>query len=152
MTAVSVPLAALPAMLGRELGPTIPRPLPQRDVDAFADLTGDRQWVHVDPVRARPHGGTIAHGLLVLGVVGGLWPARLPVPDCERALNYGLDRVRFLSPVPVGSAAAARARVGDVRERPDGVLVGLDLRVGIPGAERPSMVATSLVLFTTSEH
>lgn len=140
-------LDALPALAGADLGTSGDRLVDQASIDAFAAITGDAQWIHTDPERASAVGGTIAHGLLVLSFVAGFWGDLLEVPDATRALNYGLDRVRFLAPVPVDATVRMRASVAEVLERPDGVRVSLDVAVESPGAERPALVARSIVLF-----
>lgn len=144
---LSVTFEQLPGLVGRELGPTSSRRLTQRDVDAFAALTGDLQWIHTDPRRAAGQGGTIVHGLLVLGLVGGFSGDLLEVAGCSRTLNYGLDRVRFVRPVPVGSGVRMRATVADVGERPDGLKVSLAISLEVAGSDGPAVVATSIVLF-----
>ncbi|WP_205789167.1 MaoC/PaaZ C-terminal domain-containing protein [Microbacterium sp. CPCC 204701] len=147
MTALRATLAELPGLVGRELGPTPFREMTQGDVDAFAALTGDAQWIHVDAERAAPFGGTIVHGLLILGLLGGVWGDLLDVADARRALNYGLDRVRFLAPVPVGARIAAAATLAAADARVDGIRLTLDVRFLVHGADRPAVVAASLVLF-----
>lgn len=144
---LAVGLDELPALVGRDLGRSASRTLTQEDVDAFARLTGDTQWIHADPARAASQGGTIAHGLLALSLIGGWWGDLLAVTDAARALNYGLDRIRFLQPIPVGSSLSAEAAVVDVVERPDGFKVSLDIRILLAGADSPAVVATSIVLF-----
>jgi acyl dehydratase len=131
--------------LGRSSGVTIG----QADVDTFARLSGDQQWIHVDPERAEREGlpGTIVHGFLTLSLVGRFWGELLEVSGASQALNYGLDRVRFLGRVPVGSTISMTATIASVERRPDGVKVATDIALFADDGEAPVAVATSLVLF-----
>ena len=110
---------------GRELGVTEWREITQAEVDAFADATGDHQWIHVDPERAAasPLGGTIAHGLLTLSLAPAMTASLLSFEGFAFALNYGYDRVRFPAPLPGRRAPAdardARLRDGHPRRRAD---------------------------------
>jgi len=125
----------------------------QEDMDGFADATGDDDWMHTDPERARAAGfdGTIAFGFWTLSrltaflreVAGADYP-----PGARFGFNYGLDRVRFLAPVPVGSRIRNRISVADVREKDPGrFLVSLHNEVEVEGREGAAMVADWLVLF-----
>jgi acyl dehydratase len=147
MTALSVQLHELPGLVGTRLPESAPRSITQGDIDRFAALTGDDQWIHVDPERAADQGGTVAHGFLLLGLVGGFWGDLLEVRGAARALNYGLDRVRFLAPVPVDSTVHAEGHVLDVTERPDGIRVAIALDILAGDERKPAVVATSIVLF-----
>ncbi|POX65904.1 hypothetical protein C3481_13520 [Microbacterium sp. Ru50] len=147
MTAIRTTVAGLPELIGTDLGATPFEVIAQAQVDDFAALSGDAQWIHVDPQRAAAIGGTIVHGLLLLSLVGGAWGRLVDVTDAGRALNYGLDRVRFLAPVPVGSEVRIAATVADVTPRPDGMRVSLDLRFETRSRTQPVAVATSIVLF-----
>lgn len=134
-------------LVGIHLPATPPRIIAQGDIDAFAALTGDDQWIHTDVERAAQFGGTIVHGLLLTGLIGGAWGHWLDVVDADDALNYGLDRIRFLAPVPVGSAVVLDAEVVEAVHRLDGVRLALDIDVRIDGREEPVLIARSLVLF-----
>lgn len=147
MTARTVDLADLPGLVGVTLAESPARTITQDDVDRFAQLTGDRQWIHVDPERAAPHGGTIVHGSLLLSLIGGLWTEVLDVRGASRALNYGFDHVRFLAVVPVGSSVRAHTVVSGVLERTDGFRVALDVSLAVEGTPTPALVATSIALF-----
>jgi acyl dehydratase len=138
----------------RELGET---PLGESDwlvmgqerVDGFADVTEDHQWIHVDPERAAhgPFGTTIAHGYLTLSLIPRLLEDLLVVTDQVRGTNYGIDRARFTSPVPVGSRVRLSGRLVEVRPRADGGVqykVGVELQIA--GQERPGLVAEILLL------
>jgi len=112
----------------------------------FADATGDHQWIHVDPERARsgPFGQTIAHGYLTLALLIPLWTEILVIENIRVAVNYGLNRVRFPAPVPVGSAVRLRARVDAVEEVRDGVQLTVDFTVEVRGADKPAVVAQAV--------
>jgi acyl dehydratase len=131
---------------GLELGPSRWFDVPQERIDAFAAVTEDRQWIHVDPERAAesPFGTTVAHGLLTLGLVIPITYELMPVEDARLALNYGLNRVRFPAPVPAGSRVRGRLRVEEVSEVDGGVQVVAAAIVEREGAEKP-VVAAELV-------
>jgi acyl dehydratase len=139
-------LDGLRELSGSDLGPSGWLEIAQDRVDMFADATGDHQWIHVDPERARsgPFGQTIAHGYLTLALLIPLWTEILEIEDIRVAINYGLNRVRFPSPVPVGSAVRLRAHVQAVDEVPDGVQLTVDLTVEIRGVAKPAVVAQAV--------
>lgn len=105
MTTTVAGIAGFEALVGQHLGWTEPAEITQEQVNTFADATGDHQWIHVDPERAKsgPFGGPIAHGYLTLSLGAALVPEVVDVQDVSMAINYGLGKVRFPSPVPVGS-------------------------------------------------
>ncbi len=119
-------------------------------IDRFAEVTGDRQWIHVDIDRAHresPFGTTIAHGYLTLSLLPALRAAADTMPDgVARTINYGLDRVRFLEPVKAGSRVRARISLLGLESKAGGVLMRTENTMEIEGSERPAMVAESLVL------
>jgi acyl dehydratase len=121
----------------------------QGRIDAFAGATGDFQWIHVEPERAAsgPFGATIAHGYLTLGLLPLLTEGLLEIRGVGMAVNYGLDRVRFLQPVLVGSRVRARTEVMSVDESGSGYRVGLKVTVELEGSERPALIADTLVLY-----
>ncbi|MEX1357847.1 MAG: MaoC family dehydratase [Gaiellaceae bacterium] len=131
---------------GLELGPSRWFDVPQERIDAFAEVTEDRQWIHVDPERAAesPFGTTVAHGLLTLGLVIPITYELMPVEDASLAVNYGLNRVRFPAPVPAGSRVRGRLRVEEVTDVDGGVQVVAAATVEREGAEKP-VVAAELV-------
>ncbi|HYF17616.1 MAG TPA: MaoC family dehydratase [Ramlibacter sp.] len=144
--------ATLEAALERPFPPTDWVAVPQARIDAFADCTEDRQWIHVDRERAgreAPLGTTIAHGLLTLSLLPHFsYEAGLLPPGASHALNYGFDKVRFLAPVPAG------ARVRDVlalvavqRKAPGQALVTVRHTVEIEGHAKPALVADAINLF-----
>jgi acyl dehydratase len=150
-TTASLVLADLPALAGHTLAPSDWITIDQAQIDAFASCTGDAQFIHVDPARAAretPFGGTVAHGFLLLSLVGGHPPADFPWPaDMALALNYGLDKVRFLAPVRVGSRVRLHTRILDVREKDSGRwLLRQEKTLEVEGLPAPAMVAESLAL------
>ena len=132
----------------RDLGATDWVTLDQERINGFADATGDHQWIHVDPDKAAqgPFGGTIAHGYLSLSLLPGLMPDVLRVEGARMGINYGIDRIRFTSPVPVGSQVRVKARLLSAERRGEGVLYKLGVEVEIKDAEKPALVGEVLYL------
>ena len=151
-TASTSPIEVLQGLVGTEAGPTDWYDVTQERIDAFAEATGDFQFIHVDPERAKatPLGTTIAHGLLTLSLgpmfsgqlytFGALDPSMLAM-----ALNYGYDKVRFTAPVPVDSRLRARSKVTAVKEVPGGAQITTLQTFEIEGQEKPVCVAESVV-------
>jgi acyl dehydratase len=133
---------------GLELGPSEWREIRQERIDAFADATEDHQWIHVDPERAAsgPFETTIAHGYLTLSLLVPFTYELLPV-EGGMAINYGLDRVRFPAPLPVGSRIRARLRVEDVMPVEGGVQVKLAATVERERHEKPVCVAELVSIY-----
>ncbi|HEY7932036.1 MAG TPA: MaoC family dehydratase [Acidimicrobiales bacterium] len=133
----------LRALVGEHLGYSDYREVTQEEVNLFADATGDHQWIHVDPERAAkgPFGGPIAHGYLTLSLVPVLLGGVLKVDGVAMGVNYGTNKVRFTSPVPVGSSIRAGATLASVEEVAGGVQVALDVVVEVKDAPKPSCVA-----------
>lgn len=131
------------ALTGETLGPTRDHGVTQERIDAFAEATDDRQWIHVDAARAAsgPFGATIAHGFLTLSMASAWLDELLTVEGVSMAVNYGLDRVRFPAPVPVGSRLSLTATIVDVVDVAGGVQAKADLVWRRAGAERPVCVA-----------
>ena len=151
MPSADYTLATLGRFVGQELGVSGWRRIDQATVHAFADLTGDHQWIHVDVERAQresPFGGTIAHGLLTLSLLPALRAEIGVVPDdVGQVVNYGYDRVRFLAPVRVGAKVRARVTLLAAEPKEDGrILLRTANTVEIAGEEKPALVAESLVL------
>lgn len=125
-------------------GWSAPVTIDQDMIDRFADMTGDRQWIHVDVERARSHspfGNTIAHGYLVLGMATMIKnSADYQVVGHGNALNYGLEGVRFVSPVPAGAALHGRTRLRAVEESRGGVMLTVGVAIHEVGQERPAVV------------
>ena len=136
-------LAGLHALAGTELGHTEWREMTQDRVDAFADVTEDHNFIHVDPARARetPFGGTIAHGYLTLSLLAPITQQLLSVTDAGVSINYGLDRVRFPAPLAVGARFRGSATIGEVSAIEGGVQVKVAATVEVAGAPKPALVA-----------
>jgi acyl dehydratase len=141
--------------IGREIGASPWRAVTQAMIDGFADSTADTYWIHTDPERAAggPFGGTIAHGFLTLSLLSALLrEAGVDWGDEMVGLNYGLDRVRFLTPVRAGEKVRARVVLsGAERREGGGILLRLAVTVEIENAERPALVADWLNLFLPGE-
>lgn len=136
------------ALVGRPLGVSEELVVDQERIDGFAQATGDMQWIHVDPVRAAegPFGATIAHGYLTLSLLPVL-AAQIYTLDFGTArLNYGVNRVRFVAPVKVGSTVRAEASFQDVRRAPAGTYVTTSFTVSAVGESKPACVAETVVL------
>jgi acyl dehydratase len=133
----------LPALKGRDLGSSRWVEITQEQVSTFAALTGDEQWIHVDTERARtgPFGGTIAHGFFVLSCSTGLLYELLEVRGTTQILNYGLNRVRFTAPTPVGSRIRMAVRVTEVAEVVGGFQVTFALTFERERQDKPVCVA-----------
>lgn len=135
-------------LTGTEIGVSNWMEITQERVNAFADATDDHQYIHVDPVRAAmtPFGGTIAHGFLTLSLIIPL-VEQIPfdVGSPRMGVNYGLDKVRFPAPVPVGSRIRARLALDDVTEVPGGLQLNRTVTIEVEGSEKPAMVAQSIV-------
>jgi acyl dehydratase len=131
---------------GVELGQSDLVEITQEAVNKFAEATGDYQWIHVDPERARqsPFGGTIAHGYMTLSLVPRLLPEILRLEGFSMVVNYGCERVRFPSPVPVGSKVRATAVLDDVTEIAGGLQVTITMAITVDGAAKPACVVTFL--------
>jgi len=142
-------LKNISAHIGQELGVSEWLTIDQDRIDAFADATGDHQWIHVDQQRAAasPLGGTIAHGYLVLSLLPGLSAdLGLWLADASAIINYGADRVRFTHFVPAGSRIRVRARLMAATPRNNGVLLKFENTVEIEGVAQPAMIAETLAL------
>jgi acyl dehydratase len=142
MTTV-IDITDLPSKVGEHIGYTGWHTVTQEQVNLFADATGDHQWIHVDPERAKsgPFGGPIAHGFLTLSLVPALLPEVLAVSGITMGVNYGTNKVRFPSPVPVGSELRLGATVAAVEEVQTGVQVTLDVVLEVKDAPKPSCAA-----------
>ena len=140
-------LAGLAALAGRHAGYTEWQVMEQARVNAFADATDDHQWIHVDVERAKesPFGGTIAHGYLTLSLVAPISTQLLQVTDATAGLNYGLDRVRFPSPLRVGAEFRGGLELLEVTEIPGGAQMKARVTIEVKGAEKPAMVADALI-------
>jgi len=121
----------------------------QRMVDAFGTVTGDDQWIHTDPVRAAgsPFGAPVAHGFLTLSLITRMLSDAVPVAGASMVLNYGLNKVRFIEPVPAGSRIRARFAVADLQHVDRGVQVAWRVTVERQGASRPCCAVEWLVRY-----
>ena len=148
MTAID--LARLGDLAGREVGVSDWLLIAQDRIDAFADATGDRQWIHVDAERARtgtPFGATIAHGFLTLSLVSALVRDAVTVDGVRMALNYGLNRVRFVSPVPSGSRIRARVALAKIDDMADSIQAIWNVTIERDGGDKPAVVAEWIVRY-----
>ena len=148
-TGLITDIAGLIQAAGTHLGYTDWQEMTQERVNLFADATDDHQYIHVDPERAKqtPFGRTIAHGYLTLSLVAPMVEQLLTVTDAKMAVNYGVDKVRFPAPLPVGAQWRGGGSIVHSREIPGGVQLKLAVTVEVEGAEKPSMVAEPLFLF-----
>jgi len=139
-------MADAPLQVGRKLGPTDWSPMTQERVNQFAEVTGDHNFIHVDPARAREtaFGGTIAHGYLTLSLLGPISQQLLSVTDAATSVNYGLNRVRFPAPLLVGAEFRGHGEVVEVTAIDKGVQVVASFTVEVKGASRPALVAECL--------
>lgn len=139
---------------GREIATTDWLTVSQERIQQFAEATGDRQWIHVDPERARresPYGAAIAHGFLTLALMSRLMKEAIQLPSSVRqTINYGLNRVRFPAPVRAGEKIRARVRLLSCRELPGSVEAVYDITVETEGAEKPCCVAEWILRYYSS--
>ncbi|MFJ4364446.1 MaoC family dehydratase [Streptomyces chartreusis] len=142
-------LEELKKLSGADLGTSEWIEITQSRINTFADATDDHQWIHVDPHRATegPFGAPIAHGYLTLSLFIPLFTELLDVQGVATKVNYGLNKVRFPSPVKVGSRIRLVARLAEVEEVPGGVQVAVDGTIEIEGAQKPAAVLQSLSRF-----
>ncbi len=139
---------------GEEIGLSDWVVIDQHRVDQFAEATGDYQWIHVDTERAAkemPDGKTIAHGYLTLALIPTLTSDFVEVENLARAINFGLNKVRFYAPVPVGARLRARAKVLQARKRAGALLLTGEVRLEMEGARKPACVAETLGMYFFSD-
>ena len=134
------------AAVGEEIGVSSWLEITQERVNQFAEATGDQQWIHVDPERAAdgPFGGTIAHGYLTLSLMVPFMLEVYRVENRKHAVNYGLNKVRFTSPVPVGSRLRGRLTLAEASEVAGGLQILWAVTIEREGEERPACVAESI--------
>ena len=149
MTTTTVAYADVAGLAGTDLGYSEWLEVTQDRVDTFADATDDHQWIHVDPVRAAdgPFGAPIAHGFLSLSLAVKFWSELLEVDGVTTKVNYGLDKVRFISPVKVGSRVRMNAVIAEVTEVAGGYQLAVDQTIEIDGGAKPTVVARGLYRF-----
>jgi acyl dehydratase len=140
---------ALRGAVGTHLGFSDWMEITQERIDLFAEATGDRQWIHVDPERAKsgPFGTTIAHGYLTLSITNLFLPQLLRVPAAKLGVNYGANKVRFPAPVPVGSRIRMGSEIIDVQDVPGGLQVAARNTVEIDGHDKPGCVVEAISRF-----
>jgi acyl dehydratase len=142
-------LNELAAAEGSKLGPTEWMEVTQDRVNTFADATDDHQWIHVDPDKAAsgPFGGTIAHGLLTLALVPHFSHQLYTVENITMAVNYGYDKVRFITPVKVGAKVRARAEVTSVKQLEGAAQSTMAVTVEIEGSDKPAAVVEQIIRY-----
>ena len=143
--------STMPDLVGQSLGTSDWHQITQDAVNEFANCTGDRQWIHIDVERAKresPFGGPVAHGYLTLSLVAGLSMEIDMMPDgTAAALNYGLDKVRFLSPVPVGARVRLHVKLLSFERKDNGqFLMKAENTMEIDGGDKPALIAESLAV------
>lgn len=145
--------AALLSSVGKDLGASDWLEIDQARIDTFADATGDHQWIHVDPERAKggPFGSTIAHGYLTMSLVNLFLPQIMEVQNVSMGVNYGADKLRFPAPVPVGSRIRGRGELIEAEEVKGGAIQAkVRVTVEIDGADRPACVVDTISRFVPS--
>jgi acyl dehydratase len=150
VTTTVTSVAELTELTGKHLGYSAWREITQEQINTFADATDDHQWIHIDPERAAagPFGTTIAHGFLTLSLVIPMWSEILHFDGVRLGVNYGLNKVRFVSPVPVGSKIRTGATLVSVETVADGSLqIVVDFVIEREGADKPSCIAQGLYRF-----
>ena len=141
-------LSDLAACVGQEVAVSDWITITQQQVNLFADATGDHQWIHVDPAKAAagPFGATIAHGFLTLSLLPRFFESSFKIVASSMGVNYGLNKVRFMAPVPVGSRLRARMRLLSAQPIEDsGMQMAWEVTVEREGATKPVCVAESLI-------
>jgi acyl dehydratase len=146
MTTIVEGIDGLKAKKGEHLGYSDWHTVTQEQVNQFADATGDHQWIHVDPERAKagPFGGPIAHGYLTISLAPMLLPQVMRVDGIQMGVNYGINKLRFPSPVPVGSKLRVGAQLAEVEDIAGGAQVTMDLTFEVEGKEKPACVAQAV--------
>lgn len=138
------------ALVGEEVGVSRWLEVTQERVNRFAEATDDHQWIHTDPVRAEresPYGGTIAHGYLTISLTPALISEIAEVKNLKMGVNYGLDKLRFPAPVPVGSRIRVRLTLKKVREIGGAIQTTQEVVVEVEGRQKPACVAQTLSLY-----
>jgi acyl dehydratase len=137
-------LAELKALVGKEVAVSAWMEISQERVNMFADATSDHQWIHVEAERCRresPFGGTVAHGFLTLAMLPAIFESAIAMLDARMVLNYGLNKVRFPAPMPVGGRLRGRLTLQAVEEAGDGAQLVWDVVVECEGGTKPVCVA-----------
>ena len=147
-----VPADTLKDYIGKDMGESDWLVVDQDRINQFADATLDHQFIHVDSEKATPlFGSTIAHGFLSLSLMAGMPAPQVAPENMTMAFNYGLDRVRFLTPVNVGSKVRTKSKLLSVDDKGDGrYLVKNEVTMEIEGQEKPAYIAESLTMYVTA--
>lgn len=145
---LTVALEEIGSAVGSSLGPGSWMTVDQSKIDLFAEATGDHQWIHVDPERAAdgPFGRTIAHGYLTLSLIPIMLGEVLDVTGRSSGVNYGIEGVRFVSPVPEGSRIRLTGTIADAAPKAGGIQYRMDLTIELEGSARPAVVGKFLAL------
>lgn len=139
--------AELKSLIGQEVAVTDWFNITQERVNLFAEATGDHQWIHLDVDRARkesPYGGTIAHGFMTLSLLPMIMQSAVSMPEAKLSVNYGLNKVRFPAPVPVGSRVRGRMMLHDVEDIEGGVQITWRVTIECEDGDKPVCVAESI--------
>jgi len=147
MTAKALPATALKGLVGQQIGTSPWVTIEQERIDKFAEATGDHQWIHVDPERAKdgPFGSTIAHGYLTLSLIPALAWEVYTIEGARLSVNYGLNKLRFISPVKVGSRVRAHLSIASVEDvAGDALQVATTVTIELEGEQKPAAVAETL--------
>ena len=142
------------ALIGEEVGLSDWAVIDQHRIDQFAEATSDHQWIHVDTERAAremPDGKTIAHGYLTIALIPSLTGNFVQVENLARAVNFGLNKVRFYAPIPVGSRLRGRATVLQARQRSGALILTSQVRIEVEGQKKPACVAETLGMYIFNE-
>ena len=142
------------ALIGEEVGLSDWIVIDQHRIDQFAEATADHQWIHVDTERAAkemPEGKTIAHGYLTLALIPAFTNHFVKVENLARAINFGLNKVRFYAPVPVGSRLRGRAVVLKAQQRAGALLLTSEVRLEVEGQQKPACIAETLGMYFFNE-
>ncbi len=142
------------ALVGAEIGLSDWTVIDQNRIDQFAEATTDYQWIHVDTERAArelPEGKTIAHGYLTLALIPALTGNFIEVENLTRAINFGLNKVRFYTPVPAGARVRARVNVLKAQRRAGALLLTCEVRIEVEGERKPACVAETLGMYFFEE-
>ena len=145
-------IAALTAKISKEFGPwSEPIHVTQEKINQFADVTGDRQWIHIDVERCKkesPFGGPVAHGFLTLSLLPAFRSKEdYTITGFRNVVNYGANKLRFVAPVPAGASVHARSRLIAVEPRPLGTMLTRETEIQVVGQQKPSLVFEGLALF-----
>jgi acyl dehydratase len=145
-----IDVSEVAGLAGQELGVSDWHTVTQDEINLFADATGDHMWFHVDVERAEKEmGGTIAHGFLTLSLIPALWHDVGEITGYRYGYNYGMDKVRFTSPVKTGARVRLRATMLPPQERRGGTIIGVGCVIEVEGEDRPALVADWMEIFYT---